>query len=67
MLLLLMPTLLMAQNGVEITNFYARANGAATTLIFNVQWMNNHPAEFVWSDTVWVFVDYNRAGTMTRL
>jgi hypothetical protein len=34
---------------------------------FNVQWTNDHAPDFVWSDTVWVFVDYNKNGVMERL
>ena len=38
----------------------------AGTVTFNVSWKNTGmPA--IWSDTVWVWVDYNTAGTMTRL
>jgi hypothetical protein len=62
-LLLLMPAMLFAQNGITITNFLMES-GTAT---FDVQWTNVHPTGFVWSDTAWVFVDYNNASTMTRL
>jgi hypothetical protein len=63
-LLLLMPTLLVAQgNGITITNLSV----APGTVTFKVEWKNDHPAGFLWSDTAWVFVDYNNAGTMTRL
>jgi hypothetical protein len=38
----------------------------AGTVTFNVSWnKNNAPA--LWSDTAWVFVDYNDAGVMKRL
>jgi hypothetical protein len=39
----------------------------AGTVTFNVQWTNDHAPDFVWSDTVWVFVDYNNNGVMERL
>jgi uncharacterized protein (TIGR02145 family) len=32
-----------------------------------VSWNDNQPEGFLWSDTVWVFVDYNKNGVMTRL
>ena len=58
----------MAQNGVTISNFKAApgTGNVPDTLTFDVQWSPPQP-EIVWSDTVWVFVDYNNAGTMTRL
>ena len=67
-LLLLCPLALSAQNGITISNFAAApgTGNAPTTLTFDIQW--SPPAEEkVWSDTVWVFVDYNNAGAMTRL
>jgi hypothetical protein len=39
----------------------------AGTVTFNVQWTNDHAPGFLWSDTVWVFVDYNKNGVMERL
>jgi hypothetical protein len=39
----------------------------AGTVTFNVQWTNDHAPDFVWSDSVWVFVDYNNNGKMERL
>jgi hypothetical protein len=60
--LLLLPAGLSAQNGVTVSNLAVDAG----TVTFNVSWKNTGmPA--VWSDTVWVFVDYNNAGTMERL
>jgi uncharacterized protein (TIGR02145 family) len=57
--------LLSAQNGVTVSNL-AVATGSPTTVTFNVNWnKDNVPA--LWSDTVWVFVDYNKNGVMTRL
>jgi hypothetical protein len=53
---------LFAQNGITITNLSV----APGTVTFNVYWTKDHPTGFVWSDTAWVFVDYNKAGTMTR-
>jgi hypothetical protein len=62
--LLLSPVLLSAQNGVEVSGF----NVDAGTVTFNVSWSKNAPnMPAVWSDTVWVFVDYNDNGTMKRL
>ena len=60
--LLLWPMVLVAQNGVTVSGLVINA-GTAT---FNVSWKNTGmPA--IWSDTVWVFVDYNKNGVMTRL
>jgi hypothetical protein len=51
-----------AQNGVTVSNL----NVSAGTVTFNVSWKKaNMPP--LWSDTVWVFVDYNNAGKMERL
>jgi uncharacterized protein (TIGR02145 family) len=61
--LLLSPVLLLAQNGVEVTGF----NVDAGTVTFNVSWDKNTMPVSVWSDTVWVFVDYNKNGVMTHL
>ena len=62
LLLFLCPAVGMAQNGVSISNLVVDAG----TVTFNVSWdKNNVPA--IWSDTVWVLVDYNTVGTMTRL
>ena len=69
LLLLLATAPAFAQtNGVTISNFAAAqgTESAPDTLTFDVQWSPPQP-EIVWSDTVWVFVDYNNAGTMTRL
>jgi hypothetical protein len=64
-LLLCAPVALSAQNGVAVTNL-AVAAGSPTTVTFDVSWTNTGmPA--VWSDSVWVFVDYNHNGTMERL
>jgi hypothetical protein len=61
-LLLLFPALLSAQNGVTVSDLAIDAG----TVTFDVSWKNTGmPA--VWSDTVWVFVDYNNAGKMQRL
>jgi hypothetical protein len=51
-----------AQNGVTVSNL----NVAGGTVTFNVSWKSTDmPA--LWSDSVWVFVDYNKAGKMERL
>jgi hypothetical protein len=66
-LLLLFPAALMAQttNGVKVENFLV-GSGVVT---FDVSWDENTipPEATPWSDTVWVFVDYNNNGVMTRL
>jgi uncharacterized protein (TIGR02145 family) len=63
-LLLLLPTGLWAQNGVTVSNLAVNTG----TVTFNVSWDANNPdMPALWSDTVWVFVDYNDAGVMKRL
>jgi hypothetical protein len=57
------PLVLAAQNGVNVSNLMVNAG----TVTFNVSWSNDMPENFLWSDSVWVFVDYNDAGTMKRL
>jgi hypothetical protein len=53
---------LAAQNGVTVKGL----NVSSGTVTFNVSWKNTGmPA--LWSDTVWVFVDYNNKGVMERL
>ena len=53
-----------AQNGVTLSGLVMDAG----TVTFNVSWDKNDPTmPAIWSDTVWVWVDYNTAGTMTRL
>ena len=59
------PVTLAAQNGITISDFSTKV-GSPTTLTFNIRWSPPQP-EKVWSDTVWVFIDYNNKGTMTRL
>jgi hypothetical protein len=53
---------LFAQNGITLSGLVVTA-GTAT---FNVSWKNTGMPD-VWSDSVWVFVDYNNAGKMERL
>jgi hypothetical protein len=53
---------LFAQNGVTVSNLAVDAG----TVTFNVSWKNSGMPS-LWSDTVWVFVDYNNAGKMERL
>jgi hypothetical protein len=55
--------LLSAQNGVTVSGLAVNAG----TVTFNVSWDKNAMPVEVWSDTVWVFVDYNKAGRMERL
>jgi hypothetical protein len=61
-ILLLCPALLLAQNGVTVTNFVMSAG----TVTFDVSW-GDKPLPTMWSDSVWVFVDYNDRGVMRRL
>jgi hypothetical protein len=65
-LLLLWPAILSAQtgNGVTVTNLVVAPAGGTVT--FEVSWRTPMPVE-VWSDSVWVFVDYNDGGVMKRL
>jgi uncharacterized protein (TIGR02145 family) len=53
---------LAAQNGVTVSGLAISAG----TVTFNVSWQTPMPVE-LWSDTVWVFVDYNKNGVMERL
>ena len=51
-----------AQNGITVSNLRTEPG----TVTFDVRWGDKSlPA--VWSDTVWVWVDYNNAGKMRRL
>jgi hypothetical protein len=65
LLLFLWPMALAAQggNGVAVTSLAVEAG----TVTFNVSWDKNAIPVNVWSDSVWVFVDYNKGGVMTRL
>jgi hypothetical protein len=56
------PAVLMAQNGVSVKGLEIQS-GMVT---FEVSWNKSEVPE-VWSDSVWVFVDYNNNGVMTRL
>jgi hypothetical protein len=60
--LLLWPFVLSAQNGVTVSGLVMDAG----TVTFEVSWKNTDMPT-PWSDTVWVFVDYNDAGKMKRL
>jgi hypothetical protein len=64
LLMMCCPAMLAAQNGNGVT-----VNGLDVkpgTVTFNVSWCNiGMPT--LWSDSVWVFVDYNNAGKMERL
>jgi hypothetical protein len=58
------PAALMAQNGNGVT--VSGLVVTAGTATFNVSWQSvGMPT--LWSDTVWVWVDYNNAGMMERL
>jgi uncharacterized protein (TIGR02145 family) len=62
LMMLCCPAMLVAQNGVTVSGLAIDAG----TVTFNVSWKNTGmPA--LWSDTVWVFVDYNNKGVMERL
>jgi hypothetical protein len=69
-LLLLLPLLgrglgeglLFAQNPIDVSGLKVEAG----TVTFNVKW-SDAGASNLWSDTVWVFVDYNKNGKMTRM
>jgi uncharacterized protein (TIGR02145 family) len=63
--LLCCPVMLAAQtqNGVTVSNLAVDAG----TVTFNVSWDKNTMPVALWSDSVWVFVDYNDAGVMKRL
>jgi uncharacterized protein (TIGR02145 family) len=63
LLMMCCPMILSAQNGVTVSNLAVHAG----TVTFNVSWNDNQPEDFLWSDSVWVFVDYNNAGKMERL
>jgi hypothetical protein len=64
LMMLCAPIILTAQdgNGVKVSEL-AISSGTVT---FNVSWTNTGMPT-PWSDTVWVFVDYNKNGVMTRL
>ena len=61
--LLLWPVALSAQNGITISGLVVESG----TVTFDVSWNKNAMPVAVWSDSVWVFVDYNKGGVMTRL
>jgi uncharacterized protein (TIGR02145 family) len=61
--LLLTFTIVAAQNGVTVSGLAINAG----TVTFNVSWNRDAMPVALWSDTVWVFVDYNNAGRMERL
>jgi uncharacterized protein (TIGR02145 family) len=63
LMMLCWPAMLAAQsNGVKVSNLSVGAG----TVTFNVEW-NKTDMPTLWSDTVWVFVDYNNNGKMERL
>jgi hypothetical protein len=64
LIIMCIPAALMAQNGVTVKGL-AIQSGAVT---FEVSWdKTDSSMPAVWSDSVWVFVDYNNNGVMTRL
>ncbi|MDR3180491.1 MAG: hypothetical protein LBT61_01000 [Prevotellaceae bacterium] len=62
LIMMCVPAILAAQNGVTVSNLAVNAG----TVTFDVSWKNTGMPP-VWSDSVWVFVDYNNAGKMERL
>jgi hypothetical protein len=62
MIMLLGGGLLFAQNTIDVSGLKVEAG----TVTFNVKWLDAG-ASNLWSDTVWVFVDYNKNGKMTRM
>jgi hypothetical protein len=67
-MMLCIPMMSVAQNGVTVSGLAINAG----TVTFNVSWslqamQDLTPPLTLWSDSVWVFVDYNNAGRMTRL
>jgi uncharacterized protein (TIGR02145 family) len=64
LMMLCLPMLLAAQqtNGVKVSGLAVDAG----TVTFNVNWTDTD-IPTLWSDTVWVFVDYNNNGVMERL
>jgi hypothetical protein len=65
LIMLCCPIVLAAQNGVTVSNL-AVNTGSPTTVTFDVSW-NKAGVPPPWSDSVWVFVDYNKNGKMERL
>jgi uncharacterized protein (TIGR02145 family) len=63
LMMLYCPMVLAAQNGVTVSNLAVDAG----TVTFNVSWNRDAMPVALWSDTVWVFVDYNKNGVMERL
>jgi uncharacterized protein (TIGR02145 family) len=51
-----------AQNGVTVEGVIVDSG----TITLTMNWQNTGMPD-VWSDTVWVFADYNKAGVMTRV
>jgi uncharacterized protein (TIGR02145 family) len=62
-MMLCCPAMLAAQNGVTVSGLSVDAG----TVTFNVSWNRDAMPVALWSDTVWVFVDYNKNGVMERL
>jgi hypothetical protein len=60
--LLLWPVVCVAQNGVTVGEL-SITPGSPSSVTFEVSWYRTE----VLAEKVWVFVDYNNAGTMTRL
>jgi hypothetical protein len=65
LMMMCVPVILAAQNGVSVSNLAVSA-GSPTTVTFEVSWKDTGMPE-VWIDTVWVWVDYNNAGKMECL
>jgi uncharacterized protein (TIGR02145 family) len=66
LLLWCIPAMLAAEgNGVKVSNLLV-STGSPTTVTFDVSWSKTGMPT-LWSDTVWVWVDYNNNGVMERL
>jgi hypothetical protein len=60
--MIILPTMLSAQT---VSNLQV-SPGSPGTVTFDVEW-NKADLPALWSDSMWVFVDYNKNGKMTRL
>jgi uncharacterized protein (TIGR02145 family) len=63
LMMMCVPVILAAQNGVTVSGLAINSG----TVTFNVSWDRDAMPVALWSDSVWVFVDYNNAGKMERL
>jgi hypothetical protein len=63
--MIILPSALLSQtvSGLQVM---PGAAGSPSTVTFDVSW-DEDALPALWSDTMWVFVDYNKNGKMTRL